>query len=304
VGPGEAVAGADGEDPAEELSVRARIAKKQSTFSTFIGERLPSNQHKALFRSQRYRGTGRFLSWMGGVDPTLQLPSHSFRVALRERVLCRPAWNHDDRPLVCSCGAEGQELLLNECYNHAVVCPNNHGLIVLRHDAVASALQTALKANTHGAIVTPGREYVRQIDAVPNEHNEHVRFVRTDLEYVLPDGATARIDVSVVDPTSIKAIGQWHAATQSGGAASGRARVKHNHYAGFLPQGVGQRLIPFVIESTGRLGDEAAAFLEEVFPPGNASLRARTRFLTTLSYILARYLGKLTEAAWLRRFNN
>ena len=264
---------------------------------------LPSNQHKALLLSQRYHGTGRFLSWMGGVDPSLQLPSHSFRVALRERVLCRPAWNHDDRPLACSCGAEGQELLLNECYNHAIVCPNNQGLIVTRHDAIVSALQTALKTNTHGAMVTPGREYLRQQNAEQNEDNENLRYVRTDLEYVLPDGATARIDVSVVEPTSIKAIGQWHAATRPGGAASGRARVKVNHYTGFLPQGVGQRLVPFVIESTGRLGDEAAAFLEEVFPPGNPSLRARTKFLTTLSYLLARYLGKLTEAAWARRYN-
>jgi hypothetical protein len=51
------------------------------------------------------------------------------------------------------------------------------------------------------------------------------------------------------------------------------------------------------------MGEEASQFLDEVFPPGNPSMRARTVFLRSVSFILARYLGKCTEASWNRQFN-
>jgi hypothetical protein len=293
---------AHGEETQGGVSTRIRISRKLSSLSTFVEGKLTTDMQKALFLSNRGTGTGRFITWMGGREMMGDISAFAFRVGLRERVLCRPAWNHDGRPLQCACHKVSEEQLLTECYNHALVCELNRGINIQRHDSIAAALTTALMANTHKAKVIPkGKVYVIPEGLrVPNRNGDVPNSVRTDVEYILSDGTTYRIDVAVVDPTSVRAIAQWHASTEAGGATRGKAKAKRDHYAGILPEGIGQIMLPFILEPSGRLGVEALQFLEEVFPPGNAAARARTQLLKQISRILVRSAGRMVEASWRR----
>ena len=289
-----------GSEMEEGVSARVRISRRQSSFSTYVEGKLTNDMQKALFLSQQGHGTGRFITWMGSREWMGDISALAFRAGLRERVLCRPAWNHDGRPLMCACNKVSEEQLLTECYNHAHVCELNRGIIKQRHDSVVNALATALKANTHRAeVASKGKEYMVPAE-LRRQGEEEGNIVRTDVEYALPDGTTYRIDVAVIDPTSVKAISQWHSSTEAGGATRGKAEAKRRHYQGILPEGIGQKMLPFILESSGRLGAEALQFLEEVFPPGDAAARARTQLLKQISLILVRSAGRMVEASWRR----
>lgn len=137
---------------------------------------------------------------------------------------------------------------------------------------------------------------------LPDDDVRGAAIARTDIEYVQRDGATARIDVRVVDPTSNGARTHWRSASVPGGAAEGAARKKRRHYSKYVvPDGQGQLLVPFVIETTGRLGADAAKFIDSVFPAGSPNMAAKQRFFASLSLILARSSAKMVEATVLRR---
>jgi hypothetical protein len=139
---------------------------------------------------------------------------------------------------------------------------------------------------------------------LPDDGAPRAALARTDLELVRRDGSTARIDVRVVDPTASHVRRHWRSATVPGGAAEGAARKKRRHYSQFaLPVGQGQELVPFVIETSGRLGKDAAQFLDSVFPAGSRNVAAKQRFFATLTLTLARFNYKMVEATAQRRLD-
>ena len=95
------------------------------------------------------------------------------------------------------------------------------------------------------------------------------------------------MDVSVVEPTSMRALAEeGGSATTKGTAARIMEAVTLAKYQGTEWANV----IPFVLESTGHLGKEAETLLDRT----TADKRAlRTWILEELSLILARSQGKM-----------
>ena len=95
------------------------------------------------------------------------------------------------------------------------------------------------------------------------------------------------VDVSIVEPTSLRALSATIAAdTTKGAAAASKEAAKMAIYEGTDWVNV----IPFVLESTGHLGRAAEDLLEKITLEKRA---LRKWFLEELSLILARSQGRM-----------
>jgi hypothetical protein len=107
---------------------------------------------------------------------------------------------------------------------------------------------------------------------------------------MINDGVEYAIDVAIVDPCS--AIYTRHPVTSSVFIPAAAATLHEAHKTRLYRDTVhAPHLVPFVLESTGRLGPTASAFLNRVTA---AATFARSTFLTEVSFILARAIGKST----------
>jgi hypothetical protein len=257
------------------------VSRAYKTFSDTTQGTLPTPNHRALYLSQRTVGTGRLFAWMGGGGAHWRFSDEEFRCALQDRLLLTPRGNGER--VQCACGMEVEP----SDVHHEQRCSANAGRRTTRHSLLVRALTRALKGNAAAGVVTMSRDY-----PAPNG-----RMVVPDLEFSKPDGGVYRIDVKVVDPTSVKALESGSAAV-AGAAAQRRERDTRTHYAGALPEGPGQHLVPFVLETPGRLGTEAARFVDTVFPPGSRSASTKHRLFSDIAIILARSSARLMMAVW------
>jgi hypothetical protein len=127
--------------------------------------------------------------------------------------------------------------------------------------------------------------------------------VRTDIVWV--QGPTKWIiDVSIVTPEASRYIAYPYLSHvhQDAAAKAGEAR-KISYYskinvingeAGELPE---NSIIPFVLESTGRLGPAAFSFLNKVC---GVQTYKRSSFIKEYALLCARYVGKLSVASRVR----
>ena len=172
-------------------------------------------------------------------------------------------------------------------------CPKYQGLRLERHNAVVYLLQSLLERLV-------GKNKVRGPEVFLQEGTDH----RMDLTVTI--GAVEFfVDVSIVDPCCQTYVQHHHSNTVSNAAALAMANVKRRKYLPILESiGVNEPelLIPFVLESSGRLGPNAEAFLQklEKVPSYNGSdpmslvhFFRRRCLITTLSYG-----GALVEKGW------
>jgi len=126
---------------------------------------------------------------------------------------------------------------------------------------------------------------------VPREGAGPVLEHRPDIRFTL-EGVTRFLDVAIVDPAARLHLDYAAApsATTPGGAAVHEEAIKRQLYANTQ---FADSLIPFVLESTGRLGQSARDFLEAF---GNATPPSRrSALLTDISSILALKLGEMSS---------
>ena len=122
-----------------------------------------------------------------------------------------------------------------------------------------------------------------------------VHGIRADI--VASIGAvTYVIDVSTIDPGNLSSLAlNPSSAVQQDAASRSREAIKRRHYRKVVtPAPLSEAsVIPFVLETTGRLGPSAIAFLHTICP---TQTFLRTKFLNTCVMILARSNGKLLQA--------
>jgi hypothetical protein len=108
-------------------------------------------------------------------------------------------------------------------------------------------------------------------------------------------GTVYVIDVSVVEPCSIAHLDK-HSDRDEEAAAKVQEKVKQRHYEGcpILEEGGGAVLIPFVVESTGRMGPQARDFFDLVTKEQKLQ---GSLFLDKMSAALARATGRMICAS-------
>ena len=126
------------------------------------------------------------------------------------------------------------------------------------------------------------------------------RRVTADIS-VIVGAETLWIDVSVVDPGCHHYIERYRSNEVPDAAAKAMETTERNHYSAVkdslpLPPA---SIIPFMLETAGRLGPPALGFIQRI---SGAHTYSRSQFLKELNFICAIYSGRMLEATreWMR----
>lgn len=163
---------------------------------------------------------------------------------------------------------------------HAMVCQFGGG-VVERHDELGEQISQWLHA---GGIKSRTEQFIPEWDRVINQGTleERIERARLGVVYTEKNGVQACMDVSLV------VTGKEGAAT-NGNILAIREKKKHQRYVG----AVGRTLIPFVVDTRGRWGTEALAWVKgkvKRLPPPEQKARVadlRWRIAKTLQEAVA-----------------
>jgi len=205
-----------------------------------------------------------------------------FAVSLRRRLCCQhPA--HDPacvsgptlhckhpRPSGGICGE-----VLDARGHHAACCPFGGG-VVAGHDGVVTWLARWLE--DHSGHPTDTEQYVAAWT------DEDGTLAKLDISFVDAEGRRAYVDVAFASASSSVPATVARHATEPGVAAADMVARKRRRYKPEKNPGVG--LVPFVVESLGRVSPEAQALLRAMAPSDaqqrSAALRDARQTLAVL----------------------
>ena len=179
-----------------------------------------------------------------------------------------------DQLLSCSCGREN-DIRMNPY--HLLDCSKNQHLLTARHNEITNSVIALLKKLHPNATVKGDEPHVRLSNKVD------ILFVN--------NGNTKVIDVSVINP-GCKTMAAPRAGPPTIGTdepARARERSKMALYKRQLPEMSENDIIPFVVETTGRLGPKALDFINNVT---GDNTRAKSQCLRDISVTVARFTGK------------
>jgi hypothetical protein len=212
----------------------------------------------------------------------LQLKDAVFRECLRLRLLY-PAYP-DPVPTLRQCPTCKKRSVHNPF--HPLSCQVVGGVRTIKHDLIVIALIDFIKSNYSDRALEIHTEYI-----IPPIEGSH-RTLRADIHYCV-DGVSTFIDVMVTSPTGAKNM-STNPTFIPGQPSMRNEQRKIDKYVNvygveFIPS-----LIPFVIESTGRLGPSAAHYIDQVsgadttdmIPGDRRKQKARSHLLQRLSIIL------------------
>jgi hypothetical protein len=269
----------DGRDCPRQRTLTANLVAAYETELDILLADAPA--FRALKRSGAYRGSAstRFRQH--------SLSAGATQVNLASRLLVTPTPLH--RTSRCSlCGLVVYDE--TECLTHGYNCPALQGLRTSRHNRVRDVLADLLRRI--------GGPHSVSTEADLGSARFDIRFTQ---------GLTTRyIDVSVVNPASASYVSA--AADTDDAAAQQRALEKRHRYGDLLAShGIDPgALLPFVIETTGRLGPEARSLLDELQSTFAANSPTRNAaatiafFRDRMKYVLYEDNSALVHQAWSR----
>lgn len=251
-----------------------------------LADRISTRQEAAWFLSST-SGSAAFLDSPVGISGEKFFSSEDFRCAARAKLGMGPSNDPSHMIKVCACRrayVSGEEPF------HGISCFLNRGLRTRCHTEMVNLLFTLLKKRFPGGII--GKE---QLVGETLPLNGVAAGVYADI--VARVGAVNYyIDVSTVDPGCRKAMGGAPSSvTTSDAAAKAREATKRVHYNGVATPArlSAESVIPFVIETTGRLGPAALSFLFSIC--GTHTL-LRSQFLNSVVLLLNRFNGAMLRA--------
>ena len=209
---------------------------------------------QAEMRSAGGIGAGSFL-----LPPSLPehwMPDAHFKVATRARLRADQLPAGHGR--TCQHRSAQTRQLCNEPLDqrcrHARVCKTGGG-VVRRHDSIRDWLAKWIRDVTGRATLT--EQFVPRWDR-QNDQGQLVR-ARLDVAFADAQGRRVYLDVAVSDPATPNVHELRQRANRNGAAAMREEDAKRLRYPG-------PDLTPFVLESLGRMGPSADAFLRAVVP--------------------------------------
>ncbi len=177
-----------------------------------------------------------------------------------------------DGLILCRCRPNDPWDLHSTPY-HSSNCQLNSRERTFRHSAVCQLLVKLLRKASPSARIT-----LEPRDATARRHPD----------ILIEDNAMSyHVDVSIVEPTSVHALSDAiGAATNKGAAAAMQETKKISSYANTSWPDT----LPFVLESTGRLGTSAEHLLEKITSEKN---HLRSWFNGEISLLMAKYQGRM-----------
>ena len=235
----------------------------------------------ASFLSSSNGGTA-FLDSAVGMDR--YFGEQTFICAARMRLGAGPSDEPPGAIRVCGCG-----LAYSAGTNpfHGISCRLNGNFRTFCHTEIIALLYALIRKQCPNAAT--GKE--KEVGRMAVGPNGHAPAVRADIVAAIGP-ITYVIDVSTTDPCCRVSLDLNPSSADSvGAAAKERERTKRNHYRKVvtplpIPDG---NVVPFVIETTGRLGPGAMSFLLTVCP---TQTFIRSRFLNAVVMIVSKYNGK------------
>jgi hypothetical protein len=180
----------------------------------------------------------------------------------------------------CRCCQEDarQVVPIASLYSHAMAC-QKAGNFTWRHNDIRDAVFSVLKKGL------PPESVVRREESFPRQDGEGEVF-RADI-YMEARGLVRYIDVAVVDPGS-ETYTAAGSATTALAAATHREADKRRRFENRMPGVDGACFIPFVVETSGRMGRQAEDFLRSL----QLSAEAIRRVKRLIPLLLARHGGR------------
>jgi hypothetical protein len=280
---------------------------RDRTFREIYNQKIADNLRAdaAVLLSNKCGSSGSFLMWRGcATHRSFQCASAEYRNALRRRILAPPSAQDTMAVTLnpCNCGAS-HDIVSHP--THGQDCRKNEWLFDRRHNCIRDALAALLRSIDPNNFVR--REVVLDVGAA-NPKRMDVILQMGDLTYF--------IDVGVTNPACVTnlELANHPAATiraNTSGTVEARAALlqlaearqpvpdiaamametgKRSEYIrgenGTVIPHLGTisqtSFVPFIIESTGRLGPAAYAFLEEIKSKSRNSYSV-SQFLSTVS---------------------
>jgi hypothetical protein len=202
-----------------------------------------------------------------------------------------------DRTIRCKCGKVLTGMTCDELASHLMTCPhlpNRHR--IRRHDHVRNTLLRFLR---HARLITTFE--------VTERHQRKGKKARTRPDITIHGRDKTFVDVAVVNPTAKSFLAKYHGAARA--AAVATEKTKSDRYQSLLTDRPGSSFVPFVVETFGTMGPQAAQLVERVVTRyqmrhgDTAGKLFRRRFLTALSvslqkdnaHVLASALDEVTQ---------
>ena len=187
---------------------------------------------------------------------------------------------------------------------HALACGMPSRQRIGRHDLIRDAVARFLRSSNPAALVAVEEFIPRPEDSVAPPNTP---LKRADIRVTL-NNVTQFIDIAITSPTSSTALNNGNSATVAGAAASAKEREKINKYANAYPgSSVADQLVPFVLESTGRLGPKALSFLDlwcartagfDPSPSVSQDLKSKVFFLKKrLAVLVVKGISRIVKAS-------
>jgi hypothetical protein len=245
--------------------------------SMYLRNDTRSLQEAAWLRSNSFHGSFRWSnSSLASGFAGSRWNTSTFQAALQLRLFSDV--NNLNVRQVCQFCQPRHAATVIESSLHALSCGLTAGLRNIRHTAVSHELQVLLKRIYPNVL----------IENEPTVFENTNRVIRSDIRYHV-DGNPIIIDVGIACPTShISGANDLNSAYHECGAADAMEQRKRQNVERFIGRG----FIPFVVESTGRLGRAASLFLHRLCVDRT---ELKTSFLYNLSTHIAQESGRMLQ---------
>jgi hypothetical protein len=256
---------------------------------------------KAYFLSGADSAAAAFLGCAHGIGHGGVLHSEAFRIAMQFRMLAPQLDANGDPAGRCfgcgvskvrSLGRQGEmRPIFEERWSHAAACPGgaSGALFIRRHNRIAFELRAALQSAALGAAAEMEKSVL-----LPPVAGEVAQRASPPIDILFHNGNGAEIfiDIAVADPGCPSYL--LKGSDKRAEAAAAAREEEKKRLFGIKFRGLEEaKFVPFVLESTGRLGPAAKKFLLSLALPPT---RLR-RLVERLSLACAGHLGRLVQRA-------
>lgn len=263
-----------------------------------LGESEETRQHAATILSKSGSSMGaQYISSTIGRSSEVYFSKKQYVATLRQH-LGGALTNSEPATRKRPQGGQMYETSKNK--SESLSCVLNGSLRTNRHTAARDILYRLMKGAVPPGDYCEKEKVVGKIVTVNPGRPDSVTFVQTDIVW-LDRAVKYVIDVSIVTPEAQSFIQYPYLShiRQDAAAECGEKRKllyysKVNEVNGIADRIPAESVIPFVIESTGRLGPAAFSFLNKIC--GTQTFK-RSRFISEIALLCARYTGKMLVAS-------
>jgi len=245
----------------------------------------------AWWASASFEGSGSWISppWSIRNNKDFRIHDRQYLSLIRNHLLIHPIRELDPGTYVCSCSH--RTILSRKCTKtvyHNVCCHKNRGMHTARHNAVQDAVVKEIRDRIPAAICSEIPRY--DVDVLEYTGRDANRQKRVSADAKIFIGNDHKIlDFVVSNPGSYVSVdGEFYPNLFANDANRYKEDFKIKKYSRLVSDQV-KNLVPFAVETTGRIGPMATAYLDSLFPPKFRGKCTYKSLIRRIVYIVAKY---------------